>query len=444
MYFSKTRVSRQQRSTRLRVEMLEDRVTPSATAVTAAGYLMSPAIDPPGPTSSAPVQVVKGMVETPIAQESAMLGWSAPVTGVTITSEALDTSNPADPLLVAVGYAHDPVSSDIDLAVRQVHTSDGSLFNARLYNLSGLDINGLSVAVDGSGTIYPAGTIGAVGAVARFQRSLPSSPDWVVTAGLNLKGVTLDAAGTNLYAAGAAVGTHATDIFVLKLTDLANSTPTTVYSDIRSSSAGASYANAVKVNSDGRADVAASVEFDPNTYFSPDFNQIEPDGSNKPGWGHPNIQGDMTGVALFSNGDQIMVGTFFDPADPAMITGIATERINVLVNGDPVGDFIWQNFYYWQIGPNLVNSSARGVAVDGADNFIYAGSIDNGAPTGIDMWVVKTDGATGLTQLDQIAVDNGPNNTDVANAIVLDAAGNAYIGGTTNSDGLLVQITNFN
>src|SRR6516165_2180541 len=206
MYFSKTRVLRQQRSTRLCVEMLEDRVTPSATAVTAAGYLMSPAIDPPGPTSSAPVQVVKGMVETPIAQESAMLGWSAPVTGVTITSEALDTSNPADPLLVAVGYAHDPVSSDIDLAVRQVHTSDGSLFNSRLYNLSGLDINGLSVAVDGSGTIYPAGTIGAVGAVARFQRSLPSSPDWVVTAGLNLKGVTLDTAGTNLYVAGAAVG----------------------------------------------------------------------------------------------------------------------------------------------------------------------------------------------------------------------------------------------
>jgi hypothetical protein len=443
MLFSKTRVSRQQRSTRLRVEMLEDRVTPNATAVTAAGYLMSPAIDPPANTSSAPVQVVNDMVETPVVQESAMLGWNTPVTGVTITSEALDTSNPADPLLVAVGYANDPVSSDIDLAVTQVHTSDGSLFNARLYNLSGFDVKGLSVAVDGSGTIYPAGTINATGAVARFQRSLPSSPDWVVTAGLNLKGVTLDTAGTNLYAAGAAVGDHATDIFVLKLTDLANSTPTTVYSDIRSSAAGASYANAIAVNSDGRADVAASVEFDPNTYFSPDFNQIEPDGTNKPGWGHPNIQGDMTGVALFSNGDQIMVGTFFDPADPTSTTGIATERINSLVNGDPVGDFIWQNFYYWQINGANVNSSARGVAVDGADNFIYAGSIDNGAPTGIDMWVVKTDGATGMTQIDQIAVDNG-NNTDIANAIVLDASGNAYIGGTTNADGLLVQITNFN
>jgi hypothetical protein len=284
--------------------------------------------------------------------------------------------------------------------------------------------------------------------VARFQRNLPGSPDWVVTAGLNLKGVTLDAAGTNLYAAGAAVGTHATDIFVLKLTNLANSAPTTVYSDIRSSSSGASYANAIAVNSDGRADVAGSLNFDGdpyfNTFFSPFFAQIEPDGTNKPGWGHPLIQGDMTGVALFSNGDQIYVGTFFDPNDPTSTTGIVTERINVIVTGDPsFSDFIWQNFYYWQINGTSVNSSARGVAVDGGDNFIYAGSIDNGAPTGIDMWVVKTDGATGMTQLDQIAVDNG-NNTDVANAIVLDAAGNAYIGGTTNSDGLLVQITNFN
>jgi hypothetical protein len=461
-------VLRRKRFTRLHVETLEDRLTPSLGVTTTA--LSSAILDSDGVSKDAPIQFVD---TTPIANVvqhgKADVGWGGAGTiipGMTITSEALDTSDPTDPLAVEVGYAPDPASSDIDLAVVQLNTADGTVFNSALYNLPGSTWQAASVAVDSSGTIYAGGTLDASGMVVQIPRNL-STTNWLVTDGIYIKGVTLNAAGTNLYYTGAGVDTHPEgEVLVGKLTDLGNPVPTPVFSTLRTSTAGPSHGNGITLTSEvgtgaEEPDVAASIRIDPDPFYSNLVVQFFPDGTRKPGWRIVNadgsdIQSDFTSAATGPDGNWIAVGTIAPNAIDAVAHPMST-KLSPTFSTDPdpnvaaAHDFIWRDpstgaivsawiFTYQDGFGNGISATANSVAIDAAGNYYFAGGIAD-PNTGSDALVAKNDGVGGATAIDGIVVSFG--NADVANAIVLDTAGNAYIGGTDGGDGLAFQLINF-
>jgi hypothetical protein len=452
------RSSRPRGSFRPRVEDLENRVTPSA-AIVQSVTPIAPVLDPVGATSTAgPIRFLDTSsvksTEIILPGKDFSIGWASGFTGATIKAQAKFTDGSGTTQLVEAGYALDPVSGDSDLFLGQVSTVDGSGF-AWLLDF-GVNVQGQGVDVSASGTIYTAGTAAGTGAVARIEPLDPVNPPTVDWAGqvpntINLKGAKLDAAGTNLFVAGAAPGTHATDTLVIKLTGLANPTPTTVWSDIRSSGAGASRGGAVTVYTDlagnEYADVANSTEFDPATVFSPGFVQINPDGSNKPGWGFTNntADSDAKGAALNADGTWFVVGQFVSmDASGNTVKDIINIKAAPIIVGDPNLDFPWGGAFIWSYmdaSGNHLDTDANSAAADSSGNLYIAGSIDNtNSGTGLDVLVAEFDGATGQNQIDGVSVDFNTGQKDIGYAITLDAAGNVYVAGTTNSDGLIFQL----
>jgi hypothetical protein len=451
-WFAKARAKqpvRRQQTFRPRVESLEDRVTPSVNVLSTTHAV--PVMDTVAATSTTRMHYLDPSSQTavPIASSAVTIGWGSGIPGATLKGQVLDTStSPAQ--LVEVGYAPDPSSSDIDLLIANISTLDGT-GTFTLYNTPGMNVKGLSVDVDASGVTYVAGTIGSgsatSGLVERFQPGLPTSPDWmVIPAGsINLKGVKLDTAGTNLYVVGAAPGTHTTDTLVIKYNGLGGSTPNAVWTTVRSSGAGPSYGNAITVNSDGRTNVAGSTRFDSlgDATFSPGVLQFQADGSTLPGWGFRNLSAttdnDMNSVALDTADGQkwIAVGNFAGDI-------ITLKMVRTMADGGDPNDILWSwDISYADSSGNPAAATANSVAIDAAGNYYVGGSLNSNGPTGIDMLAVKINGSDsdGATQIDGIAIDIGPNNTDVVFAITLDSAGNAYIAGTSNSDGAILQLT---
>ena len=412
---------------RPRFESLEDRVTPS---VDVTSTLLSGAVaDVPVATTSGQIQMEAPPVAIPIVHGASGLGWGSLYTGVTIKGQALDASGGR---LIQVGYAQDPVSSDIDLFVGSTNLVDGS-GQGTLFNIPGTNLKGAGVDVDSTGIIYTAGTQGAQGFTMRVENDI-QTVDWAATAGLNLTGAKLDAPGTSLYLSGADAGTHATDLLVVKLNDLANPMgPHQVYYDIRSFTLGPSKLNGITVDANGRADVVGSI--DTGTPQSPFYNplmyQVEADGSNNGGWYFIG-QGDMNGVALSPDGTWIAVGNIAG-ANKDVITAKLVNHLQ----GDPVGDFPWGGGWVFDFG---ADASANAVAIDNNGDYYYAGSLAN-APDPTNMLYIKNSGVDGFTQLDGFTVVFGPGQTGVVYAITLDGMGNAYIAGTLDSDGVIVQVT---
>jgi hypothetical protein len=427
MWFRKALVRQpvQHRTTfRPKLESLEDRVTPSISVTTS---LVSAVPDVPVATTSGQIQLEAPPVAIPIVHGASGLGWASLYTGVTIKGQALDASGAR---LIQVGYANDPVSSDIDLFVGSTNLVDGS-GSGTLFNLPGVNLKGAGVDVDATGIIYAVGTQGSTGFMTRVENDL-QTVDWAATAGLNLTGAKLDAPGTSLYVSGADAGTHATDLLIVKLNDLANPAgPTTVYYDIRSSSVGPAKANAITVDLNGRADVAGSIDTstDPlNPMYNPAIYQVEPDGSNKPGWYFIG-QGDMNGVALSPDGTWILAGN--------INTDVITVKISNILAGDPVADFPWGGGWDFNFG---ATATANAVAIDNNGDYYFVGSLAN-APDPTNMLYIKNSGVDGFSQLDGFTIQFGPGQTGVVYAITLDGMGNAYIAGTLDADGVIVQVT---
>jgi hypothetical protein len=163
--------------------------------------------------------------------------------------------------------------------------------------------------------------------------------------------------------------------------------------------------------------------------FNPAIYQIEPDGSNKPGWYFAG-QGDMNGVALSPDGTWIAVGNIAG----ANLDTITVKMANIL-QGDPVGDFPWEGAWEFNFG---ADASANSVAIDNNGDYHYAGSLYNGAAT--DMLYIKNSGVDGFTQLDGRIISFGPGTNAIAYAITLDGQGNAYLAGTVDADGIIIQI----
>jgi hypothetical protein len=422
MWFRKAlvRQSVQRRNTfRPRLESLEDRVTPSIDVTTT---LLSAVPDVPVATTSGQIHMEAPPVAIPIVDSG---DWISIYPGVTIKGQALDASGAR---LIQVGYAQDRMSSDIDLFVSYTLLSDGS-GQSTLFNLPGMNLKGAGVDVDPTGIIYAAGTQGAQGFMMRVESDIQTI-DWAATAGLNLTGAKLDTAGTNLYACGADVGAHYSDLLVVKLNNLANpSGPNTVYYDIRSSSVGASKANGITVDANGRADVAGSIDTGPpqNPLYNPAVFQVD----TNIGWYFAG-QGDMNGVALAPDGTWIAVGNIAGANQDT----IAVKMANIL-QGDPVADFPWGGGWEFNFG---ADASANSVAIDNNGDYYYAGSLAN-APDPTNMLYIKNSGVDGFTQLDGFTIQFAPGQTGVAYAITLDGAGNAYVAGTLDADGVIVQIT---
>src|SRR6516162_4359694 len=248
---------------RPKLESLEDRVTPAIDVTTT---LLSAVPVVPVATTSGQIQMEAPPVAIPIVHGASGLGWGSLYTGVTIKGQALDASGGR---LIQVGYAQDPVSSDIDLFVGSTNLVDGS-GQGTLFNIPGTNLKGAGVDVDSTGIIYTAGTQGAQGFTMRVENDI-QTVDWAATAGLNLTSAKLDTAGTNLYVGGADVGAHSSDVLVVKLNGLGNTAPNQVYYDIRSSVAGTSKVNGITVDANGRADLATSTIFENQgrTTYSP-------------------------------------------------------------------------------------------------------------------------------------------------------------------------------
>ena len=205
-------------SFRPRLESLEDRVTPSISVTTS--VLSGAVADIPAATTSGQIHVETPPVAIPIVHGASDLGWAVAYTGVTIKGQALDASGSR---LIQVGYAQDPMSSDIDFFVGYTLLVDGS-GQGTLFNLPGMNLKGAGVDVSSTGIIYAAGTQGSQGFLMRVESDI-QTVDWAVTAGINLTSAKLDTAGTNLYVRGADVGAHWTDVLVVKLNGLENTAP---------------------------------------------------------------------------------------------------------------------------------------------------------------------------------------------------------------------------
>jgi hypothetical protein len=414
---------------RPRLESLEDRVTPSIAVTTS---LLSGAVaDVPVATTSGQIQMEAPPVAIPIVHGASGLGWGSLYTGITIKGQALDASGAR---LIQVGYAQDPMSSDIDLFVGYTLLSDGS-GSGTLFNFAGMNTKGAGVDVDATGIIYTAGTQGSQGFMMRVENDL-ATVDWAATAGLNLPSAKLDTAGTNLYVGGADVGAHSSDVLVVKLNDLANPAgPHQVYYDIRSSGAGTSKVNGITVDANGRADLATSTIFENmgRTTYSPGFNQVEPDGTNKPGWGFL-VSGDMNGVALAPDGTWITVGNYKADGDAVQST-TAVRMVNNIQGLDFNADTQWGWIFTF-----AADASANSVAIDSNGDYYYGGSLAN-APDPTNMLYIKNSGVDGATQLDGFTIIFGPGQTGVVYAITLDGLGNAYVAGTLDADGVIVQVT---
>jgi hypothetical protein len=429
MWFRKAlvRQSVQHRTTfRPKLESLEDRVTPS---ISVTSSLLSAVPDVPVATTSGQIQMEAPPVAIPIVHGASGLGWGSLYTGITIKGQALDASGAR---LIQVGYAQDPVSSDIDLFVGYTLLSDGS-GSGTLFNFAGMNTKGAGVDVDATGIIYAAGTQGSQGFMMRVETDL-ATVDWAATAGLNLTGAKLDTAGTNLYVGGADAGSHATDNLAVKLNDLANPAgPHQVYYDIRSSGVGPSRVQGITVDANGRADLATSVDTgDPqNPMYNPSIIQVEPDGSNKPGWYFIG-QGDMNGVALAPDGTWILVGNIAGANKDVISVKMANN-----IQGDPVADFPWGGGWVFDFG---ADATANAVAIDNNGDYYYGGSLAN-APDPTNMLYIKNSGVDGATQLDGFTIVFGPGQTGVVYAITLDGLGNAYVAGTLDADGVIVQVT---
>src|SRR5713226_274418 len=162
MWFRKAlvRQSVQRQTTfRPRLESLEDRVTPS---IDVTSTLLSAVPDVPVATTSGQIHMETPPVAIPLVHSS---NWITRYPGVTIKGQALDASHTR---LIQVGYAHDPVSSDIDIFVSYTLLSDGS-GSGTLFNLAGTNLKGAGVDVDSTGIIYVAGTQGSQGLVMRVE-----------------------------------------------------------------------------------------------------------------------------------------------------------------------------------------------------------------------------------------------------------------------------------
>jgi hypothetical protein len=285
-----------------------------------------------------------------------------------------------------------------------------------------------------------AGTKGSQGYLLRIETDI-QTVDWAYTAGLNLTSAKLDTAGTNLYVGGADVGTHSSDVLVVKLNDLANvNGPHQVYYDIRSSGAGTSKVNGITVDANGRADLAISVIFENSgrTTYSPGFNQVEPDGSNKGGWGFL-VSGDMNGVALAPDGTWITVGNYKDDGDAVQST-VQAKMVNNIQGLDFNADTQWAWVFTWNTGGPAVDASANSVAIDSNGDYHMGGSISNGDTTN-NAFYAKLSGVDGATLFTAFSFNYVGGTNAAAYAITLDGLGNAYLAGTLDADGIIQQLT---
>jgi len=438
MWFRKALVRQpvQRRTTfRPRLESLEDRVTPSIgfTSTSLSGAVA----DIPVATTSGQIHVETPPVAIPLVHSSDF-GWGSGYTGLTIKGQALDVSGSR---LIQVGYANDPATSDIDLAVTYTNLLDGT-GSGTLFNIAGTNLKGAGVDVDSTGIIYVVGTQGSQGFMIRLENDLQTI-DWAATAGINLTSTKLDTAGTNLYVGGADVGTHSSDVLVVKLNDLANPAgPNTVYNDIRSSGSGTSKVNGITVDGNGRADLAISIIFENQgrTTYSPGFNQVEPDGTNKPGWGFL-VSGDMNGVALDPRDNTwITVGNYMADGDAVQST-IQAKMVDNIQGVDIGVDTQWGWIFTWQDqSGNPINASANSVAIDGNGDYHFGGSISNNGTTN-DMFYAKFSGLDGSTIINAFSFNFVGSTNAAAFAITLDGAGNAYLAGTLDADGVIQQLT---
>jgi hypothetical protein len=415
------RQSVQRRTTfRPRLESLEDRVTPS---IDVTSTLLSAVPDVPVATTSGQIHVETPPVAIPIVHGASNLGWNSVYTGVTIKGQALDASGAR---LIQVGYAQDPMSSDIDIFVGYTLLLDGS-GQGTLFNSPGMNLKGAGVDVDSTGIIYAAGTQGSQGFLMRVESDL-QTVDWAATAGLNLTGAKLVDAGTSLDVCGADVGTHATDMLVVKLNGLANPAGPHTVSYLIISLSGPSKANGFTVDANGRVDLGGS--FDTGTPQNPMYHPLVFQVGTNIGWYFLG-QGDMNGVALAADGTWIAVGN---------IAGANQDTITVkmanILQGDPIADFPWGGGWEFNFG---ADASANSVAIDINGDYYYGGSLANGA--GTDMLYIKNSGVDGFTQLDGFIINFGPGTNAIAYAITLDGLGNAYVAGTVDADGVIVQIT---
>ncbi|HTM08917.1 MAG TPA: PQQ-binding-like beta-propeller repeat protein, partial [Verrucomicrobiae bacterium] len=178
-------------------------------------------------------------------------------------------------------------------------------------------------------------------------------------------------------------------------------------------------AKAVAVAGDGSI---AAAGFTGNTGTGADFTVVKLDGNGNELWrrvinGSANVADEARAVSFDGSGNIIAAG---------LLANSATGKDFFIVKFDASGNELWR---YTLNGSANTDDQANGLAVDASGNVFAAGNVTN-TGTGSDFAVVKVSGATGA-EVWRSAINgiNGAAPTDVANAIALDGAGNAFVAG---------------
>jgi uncharacterized delta-60 repeat protein len=190
-------------------------------------------------------------------------------------------------------------------------------------------------------------------------------------------------------------------------------------------------ASAVSFDGSGNIVIAGSIY---NGSTDNDFFVVKYDANGNELWryllnGPANSSDGASDIAVDSAGNVIAVGSlvnhYYQPFSTPQDGGPSyadTDFTVVKLNGS-TGAEMWRQVINGKATP-FSQDFANAVAVDNADDVFAVGAIFDGVPGTTSAMIVKFDGATGR---EQWRGRSGPSSFQVANAVTLDATGNAFI-----------------
>ncbi|HJQ84680.1 MAG TPA: hypothetical protein VKA21_11415 [Candidatus Binatia bacterium] len=236
--------------------------------------------------------------------------------------------------------------------------------------------------------------------------------------------VTTDAAG-NVVAAGFTTGANGTDMTVVKRAASDGALLWPAPATLDGTAHGDDEANAVAI--DGAGDVLVA-GFTTNTGTGKNFTVAKLAGSD----GHELWRRTIAGTNATGFDEALAVAV--DAAGNVIAAGFVFDtgpmQQLAVVKFDSGGTAVWPTPFKLK-GTSIGGNVANAVVVDAAGNAVVAGAIGNNA-TGLDFTVIKLASAAGTALWTQTTAMSGPND-DEARAVAVDANGDVLAAGETGA-----------
>lgn len=339
-------------------------------------------------------------------------------------SEARDITTDAAGNVYVTGVSNVPVTS-LDIATVKYNSAGVEQWAARYTGIGGLNNDiGTSVAVDGSGNVYVAGSsyggpsLGIDFIIIKYGPAGNLIWDYRFTGpdGLDdeLFKMVIDASA-NVYVCGSSIATGSQkDFMVLKL----NSAGMAQWSRRYVHTNNDDYAIDLAVDGSGNVYVTGYASVPGN---GQDFVTVKYNSAGTQQWVFPfNVGGDEIGISLgLDASGNAYVGGYTD--------AYGTGNDCFIYSVSSSGAFRWMQRY---TGPGNNDDKIYRIAVDAAGNVAGVGNSNQGA-NGNDLFVVKYNSAGVQQWLNTLNVGGN----DIATSVALDASGNVYLTGRTNAYG---------